>query len=102
MIALCLKVLERLPANAFHAKFYLKLDAFGRKFAGKKSGKSKNTSLLLTSARVRGSGAGMEPPLGSVFREGAWHYTPHIAPLKQLLLAHSPYTKEYDLCIDFT
>jgi len=59
-------------------------------------------NLHLTSARVKGSGAGMEPPLDAIFKEGAWHYTPHIAPLPRVLLAHSPYTKEYELCIKHT
>lgn len=64
--------------------------------------KVENSTLLLTSARIKGTGAGMEPPLGSFFHDGAWHYTPTIKPLKSLILTHSPYTKEYELCIDFT
>lgn len=57
-------------------------------------------SLHVISASVRGSGAGMEPPLDAVFKEGAWHYTPHVPPLQELRLAHSPFTKEYELCFD--
>ncbi len=101
MIALCLSA-GALSATLFTQSFTLSWMHSVEKIRWEEEWKIENTSLLLTSARVRGSGAGMEPPLGSVFREGAWHYTPHIAPLKQLLLAHSPYTKEYDLCIDFT
>jgi hypothetical protein len=55
--------------------------------------------LSLVSARIKGSGAGMEPPPGAVLRDGAWHYRPEIAPLESLNLAHSPYTTGYDLCL---
>ena len=57
-------------------------------------------SLHVTSASVRGSGAGMEPPPDAVFKEGAWHYTPHVPPLQELRLAHSLFTTEYELCFD--
>ncbi len=54
--------------------------------------------LHLVAARVKGFGAGMEPPPGAVLRDGAWHYRPDLAPLENLNLAHSPYTRGYDLC----
>jgi len=56
--------------------------------------------LQVTEASIRGSGAGMEPPPDALFKEGAWHYTPHVSPLKAVRLSHSPYTKEYELCFD--
>ena len=56
--------------------------------------------LHVISASVLGSGAGMEPPPDAIFKEGAWHYTPHVAPQQELRLAHSPFTKEYELCFD--
>ena len=56
--------------------------------------------LQIVEARVKGSGAGMEPPLDSVFRDGAWHYRPAVAPLSRLNLAHSPYAVGYELCLD--
>jgi hypothetical protein len=54
--------------------------------------------LQIVSARIKGSGAGMEPPADAVLLAGAWHYRPAIAPLPRLILAHSPYTSGYDLC----
>lgn len=54
--------------------------------------------LHLLTARVRGSGAGMEAPLHAVFLEGAWHYQPSLAPLNELVLRHSPYVAPYVLC----
>ena len=54
--------------------------------------------LEIVTARVRGFGAGMEPPAGATFAGGAWHYRPAVAPLASLTLAHSPYTAGYELC----
>jgi hypothetical protein len=45
--------------------------------------------LQVDQARVKGSGAGMEPPDGSVLREGWWVYEPSVAPVPQLVLASS-------------
>ena len=56
--------------------------------------------LVLLEARVRGSGAGMEPPAGSVLENGVWHYDPHVAPLDVLRLTHSHYAAGYELCHD--
>lgn len=55
-------------------------------------------TLVVTEARIRGTGAGMEPPADAVLKEGIWHYKPAIR-LAQLRLAHSPYTAGYELCI---
>lgn len=57
-------------------------------------------SLLIAEARIRGTGAGMEPPPDAVLKDGAWHYRPKLAPLSQLRLANSPYTAGYELCVD--
>ena len=54
--------------------------------------------LVLVEARVRGSGAGMEPPAGSTFRDGVWHYDPHLAPLAVLRLTQSNFAAGYELC----
>src|SRR4051812_31983919 len=54
--------------------------------------------LVLDEARIRGSGAGMEPPPDAVLRNGVWHYKPDIAPLATLRLTRSPFTADYQLC----
>jgi len=54
--------------------------------------------LHLVAARIRGSGAGMEPPADAVLRNGVWHYRPHVAPQARLRLAHTPYAAAYELC----
>lgn len=45
--------------------------------------------LQLVQARVQGSGAGMDPPEGSVRTAQGWTYVPHVAPLNKLVLASS-------------
>lgn len=54
--------------------------------------------LHLVEARIRGSGAGMEPPAGAVLEKGIWRYVPRIEPLSRLQLANSAYTADYALC----
>jgi hypothetical protein len=54
--------------------------------------------LVAGAARIRGSGAGMDPPPDAVLRDGWYVYQPHTPPLRQLLLTRSPYTADYDWC----
>ena len=56
-------------------------------------------ALRLTSARVLGTGAGMEPPPDAVYRDGAWHYTPALPALPKVTLRHSPYVAPYTVCV---
>ena len=56
--------------------------------------------LQIVAARVKGSGAGMEPPPDAVLRHGAWHYRPVRPAMDRLVLAHSPYTSGYELCAE--
>ena len=55
--------------------------------------------LQLVEARIRGSGAGMEPPAGAVLKDGVWHYRPGLPPLTRLLLSHSPYAGGCEFCL---
>ena len=56
-------------------------------------------TLVITEARIRGTGAGMEPPADAVLKDGVWHYRPRLTPQSQVRLAHSPYAAGYQLCI---
>jgi hypothetical protein len=58
--------------------------------------------LLLDSARIRGSGAGMEPPDGALLRDGAWHYRPALNRFRELNLMRSEFVPDYQVCIDGT
>ena len=55
-------------------------------------------ALVLTEARIRGTGAGMEPPAGAVLKNGIWHYRPQLPPQSVLRLSHSPHAGGYTLC----
>lgn len=55
--------------------------------------------LQAVQARVRGSGAGMEPPPDAVLRQGWYHYTPAIATPPELRLTRSEFTPDYEVCV---
>lgn len=57
-----------------------------------------DATLYLATARIRGSGAGMEPPDGAILRNGVWHYQPAQNRFPSLTLARSPYVADYFLC----
>ena len=56
--------------------------------------------LYLSGARVRGSGAGMEPPPDAVRVGSAWHYRPAERWHRELKLARSDFGRDYELCVD--
>jgi hypothetical protein len=56
--------------------------------------------LYLTAARVRGSGAGMEPPMNAVKVGEAWHYRPEQRWHREVRLARSAFGSDYELCVD--
>ncbi len=45
--------------------------------------------LRIVEARVKGSGAGMEPPPDAVLKGGWWRYAPDLPPIPRLTLAAS-------------
>jgi len=56
--------------------------------------------LLLSGARVQGSGAGMEPPPDAVLQGGVWHYRVSDPWRRALVLARSDFVRDYELCLD--
>ncbi|MDQ5911204.1 MAG: hypothetical protein QG599_3301 [Pseudomonadota bacterium] len=54
--------------------------------------------LLLTEARIRGSGAGMEIPEDAIWAKGVWRYRPALPPQQPLRLARIPEAGDYQLC----
>jgi hypothetical protein len=55
--------------------------------------------LFHLGARIRGSGAGMEPPDGAVLRGGVWHYVPATRWHRAVTLARSEFGDDYRLCV---
>lgn len=56
-------------------------------------------TMIATHARVQGSGPGMEPLPGSVFKNGWYEYRPDLPPLPRLTLSRR-YVAGYELCWD--
>ena len=56
--------------------------------------------LLLSGARIHGSGAGMEPPPGAFLQGGVWHYRLADPWRRTLVLARSEFVRDYELCLD--
>ena len=56
--------------------------------------------LELVTARVKGSGAGMEPPPEARFIDGWFQWQPKRAPMPQLVLGNSGLAGEWRLCAD--
>lgn len=54
--------------------------------------------LIATEARIRGSGAGMEPPPEAVQQGAWWHYTPTVRQPTELPLMRSGFTADYERC----
>lgn len=54
--------------------------------------------LVLERVRVRGHGAGMEPPPGAVLHDGAWEWQPGQAQAV-LRLTRSGFTADYEWCL---
>lgn len=54
--------------------------------------------LVLTQARVKGSGAGMEPPPGARLVDGWFQWRPEGGPKPQMVLANSGAAGEWRLC----
>jgi len=60
-----------------------------------------SAGLELVEARIKGSGAGIDPPDGAVLEDGWWVYAPKIAPVPRLVLAASGATVSgWTLCAD--
>lgn len=55
--------------------------------------------LHAVAARVRGSGAGMEPPPHAVLRRGWYEYVPATPALRELRLTRSEFTADYEWCV---
>lgn len=55
--------------------------------------------LRALQARIKGSGAGMEPPPDAVLHNGWYIYTPTPTPVPELLLTRSEFTPDYDWCL---
>ncbi|QYX64331.1 DUF1850 domain-containing protein [Shewanella putrefaciens] len=54
--------------------------------------------LVLTEARVKGTGAGMDIPDDAYLKNGSWHYRPKLPILPKLRLGRTPEAGDFDVC----
>ena len=57
-----------------------------------------DAGLVVESARIEGSGAGMEPGPDAVFDGTGWTYRPDLPPQAELVLADSGRAGTWELC----
>lgn len=57
------------------------------------------SGLELVEARVRGTGAGMEPPPEARFEGGAWRWRPSLPALPEVVMRRSGATADWRVCI---
>ncbi|MBK3732283.1 DUF1850 domain-containing protein [Azospirillum brasilense] len=98
-VALCLSalggaVLAALPGPAFTLSWTHSVE----KTEWREDWRIEDGRLVLTEARVKGAGAGMEPPAESRFADGWWVWVPTVPPLERLVLAASSFTPDHTLC----
>jgi hypothetical protein len=55
--------------------------------------------LELVEARVRGSGAGMEPPPEARLVNGTWAWKPALPPQREVVMRRSGATADWRICI---
>ena len=95
---MCLFVAGMLRASLPATEFTLAWDHSVEKTRWEERYRVDGARLVLTQARIQGSGAGMEPAASARLRDGWWTWQPALAPLPELRLTLSPYTRDYDIC----
>jgi hypothetical protein len=96
--AVCLFVAGVLRATLPGTEFTLAWDHSVEKTRWEERYRIDDAGLRLIEARVQGSGAGMDPPPGAHLHDGWWTWQPPLAPLAELRLTVSTFTRDYDLC----
>ncbi|KAA0681388.1 DUF1850 domain-containing protein [Roseomonas genomospecies 6] len=97
--ALCLSalggaVLAALPGPAFTLSWTHSVE----KTEWREDWRIEQGRLVLTEARVKGGGAGMEPPEGARLAGGWWVWAPALPPQERVVLAASSFTPDHTLC----
>lgn len=96
MSSLCLaagKILLTIPLTSFTLAWTHSIE----KTRWEEDWQIRDRQLIIREARIRGAGAGMEPPAGAILKNGVWHYRPadRAGPV---VLTHSPYATGYQFC----
>lgn len=100
MIGLCLGLAGVAWAQLPISSFTLAWNHTIEKIRWEEDYRVSQQGLVLTEARVKGNGAGMEIPSGARLEKGSWHYQRQLPPLQPLSLGRSPQAGDYQLCFD--
>jgi len=102
MIALCLAALVgaatgrvELPDGGFSLRWVHSIE----KIEWREEWRLTDTGLIATEARIKGSGAGMEPGENAVHRDGWYIWTPYAQTLPRIILARSNAVADHRLCV---
>lgn len=97
MNAVCLLIAGVVRATLPAEDFTLAWDHSVQKTRWEERYRPQDHALRLVSARIQGTGAGMEPPPDATFADGWWSWQPG-TELPELRLTLSPYAGDYTLC----
>jgi hypothetical protein len=97
VIAVCLIVAGVVRATLPGPDFTLAWEHSVEKTQWDESYRVEDGRLTLVEARVRGNGAGMEPPPGALLRDGTWSWQPR-STHAELRLTRSKFARDYVLC----
>ena len=98
MLGLCFGTAMAVQLQAPVTDFTLSWTHSVEKIVWEEDYKVTEQGLILTEARIQGSGAGMDPPADAERTADGWRYRPDLPPLPRLTLARSIYTDDYRLC----
>ena len=98
MIGICLGLAGVIWAQIPEGPFTLAWQHTVQKVRWEEDYRIQGRRLLLETARVQGTGAGMEIPDGAYFARGHWQYHPRLS-LGVLRLARTPEAGDYQLCL---
>jgi len=94
---ICLLVAGALRASVAAGEFTLACQHSVQKTRWAEHYRLDGATLVLDTASVEGTGAGMEPPSVAVHRGAEWIWHPQTR-LPELRLTHSSYVRDYALC----
>jgi hypothetical protein len=97
--ALCLVAAGTIMARVAASAFTLSWTHSVEKIPWEEDWRVSDDGLSLEAARVRGSGAGMEPPPEARLDDGWWRWRPRNATVPELTLRRSGATADWRICV---
>ena len=96
--AICLLVAGALRAELPTTEFTLAWQHSVEKTRWEERYRVAGDRLTLVEGRIRGLGAGREPPADAILEDGVWTWRPQGRSMSELVVAHSSFVRDYDVC----